>query len=381
MLRRIAAALLVTCGAAGPLPAGAQRYWDRSFTPFAYYSTTDGFWVAGWARFYSPVIGTAERPEPHLAWVELRGGASTEGSHFIHAEAQAPAWWDGWRLALSLDLERRNRYGYYGLGNETFYSSDSTRAGRPYFYRVSRSLTSARVTVQRRVAGPVRVLVGGVVSRTDYRGLPGETVFERDAGSGAIDPGEIPFADAAWRTGLVLDTRDHEVDPHRGALVEALYGSGRGYRRITGSARVWVQPARKVVLLARAAGERATGALPLAALGELEASADPIVAVGGYRSLRGYPEGRFTGPGKILAGIELRYAVFFVPPYEVKVFGFYDAGRVFAAGEEFRVTTDGLHSGGGAGVAARLGRNAILVLGAGFTGEGWQLLLDTRWSY
>jgi hypothetical protein len=377
---RLPAALLAL-GVTAPTPLAAQRYWDYTYAPGAYYSTVDGFWVGGFARAFSPVIGVEERPEPHLAWADLRGGASTEGSYFVHVEGQAPAWWNGWRAALLLARERHNRLGYYGLGNETVFSRDSTGDDRPYFYRVSRTAVYARATVQRRLVGPVRLLAGASVSHTDYRGLPGATVFERDLASGALDPGSVPFADAVVRIGVVVDTRDHEIDPHAGVLLEALYTVGRGYRRATGSARVYVRPVPKLTLAARAAAETVTGEAPLAALGVLESSESPTVAVGGYHSLRGYAPGRFTGRAKLLAGLEIRHALVFAPPYEVKAFAFYDAGRVFGANEALRLSTTGLHGAGGAGGAARLGRNTLVVLGAGFTAEGWDLLLETRWSY
>jgi outer membrane protein assembly factor BamA len=327
------------------------------------------------------VIGVAERPEPHLAWGAIQAGASTQGSYFVRGEAQAPAWWDGWRAGVTLTLERRNRLGYYGLGNGTFYSADSTAGDRPYFYRVGRTIASARATVQRRIAGSLRALAGATVSRTDYRALPGETRFARDIGAAILDPRDIPFSDASVRAGLVFDARDHEIDPHAGIFLEALYSAGSGYRRATGSIRWFAHPLAKLVLAARAAGERITGDPPLATQHVMEASADPVVAVGGYHSLRGYPDGRFTGPGKLLAGLEARYALILLPPYELKLFGFYDVGRVFGPGETFRVTTDGLHAAGGGGAAARLGRNTLLVVGAGFTDEGWQLLFQTGWAY
>jgi len=372
---------LVALGVAGSGPLAAQRYWDRTFAPGGYYSITDGFWLGAYGRVFSPVIGARDRPEPHLAWVDLRGGASTEGSFFVNVEAQAPAWWEGWRLALLLTHQRQNRLGYYGLGNATVFSADSVGVARPYFYRVSRTTTAARASLQRRVVGPVRVLAGVTLSRTDHRDLPGETLFERHLATGALDADDIPFADAAVRAGVVVDTRDHEIDPHSGVFLEGLYTTGKGYRRVTGSARVYLRPVPKLFLAARIAGETVSGGAPLAVLGVLESSENPVVAVGGYQSLRGYRPGRFTGPDKLLAGLEVRYAVVLAPPYEVKLFGFYDLGRVFSTTEPFRLGTDGLHGGGGGGGAARIGRNTLFVLGAGFTPEGWDLLLETRWSY
>jgi outer membrane protein assembly factor BamA len=122
--------------------------------------------------------------------------------------------------------------------------------------------------------------------------------------------------------------------------------------------------------------------VPLAAMELMETSERPFVAVGGYNSLRSYYNGRFTGPGKLIGGLEARYAVLLVPSLvEVKLVAFYDAGRVFGPGEGVRLTTNGLHRAGGAELAARLLRNSLLVMGYGQGSDGGRFLLGTSWSY
>jgi len=56
-------------------------------------------------------VGFVERPEPNLAAVNFDIGASTQGSRFFVADAQAPAWWDGWRANLTITTARANRLG------------------------------------------------------------------------------------------------------------------------------------------------------------------------------------------------------------------------------------------------------------------------------
>jgi outer membrane protein assembly factor BamA len=114
----------------------------------------------------------------------------------------------------------------------------------------------------------------------------------------------------------------------------------------------------------------------------MESSERPFVTLGGYYSLRGYYDGRFAGPGKLLGGLEARYSLLWAPSVlEVKLVGFYDVGRVFGQGEDVRFTTDGLHHGGGGELAARFGRNTLIVLGVGAGAEGAQFLFGTTWSY
>jgi hypothetical protein len=89
-----------------------------------------------------------------------------------------------------------------------------------------------------------------------------------------------------------------------------------------------------------------------------------------------------VGPGKLIGGIEARYALIWKPTLvEVKLVGFYEAGRVFGPGEEWRLTTDGLHPGGGAAVAVRLLRNALFTMGFAAGDEGWRFLWASGWSF
>lgn len=378
-MRRLGAALALA--ALGPAALAAQRAWVDQLYPYAYYSTVDGFWIAGRYGWYSP-LGLTDRPEPNFASIKLDAGASTQGSYVVVVDAQAPAYWDGWRLGLTLTAARANRLGYYGQGNDTPYDADSVTPARPYFYQVSRTIGSARLTVQRRIIGPLRVLGGSSLEHTGFRELPGESWFQRDRVAGIVRPGEVPFTDRVLRGGLIVDWRDQEVDPHRGVFVEGLVGRGRGYTRTTAGARVYLHPFEKVMVAARLAGERMTGSPPVAAQLTMESSEGPFIALGGYRSLRGYYDARFVGPGKLIGGVELRYALVWMPRVlEVKLVAFYDWGRVFAAGESVRLTSDGLHKSAGGEIAVALLRNTVFVLGAGRGSEGTQLLFGTTWSY
>lgn len=320
-------------------------------------------------------MGFADRPEPNFGRVALDVGASTQGSHAFIIDAQAPAYWDGWRLGLTLSLTRANRLGYFGQGNTTVYDRDSTAGpGRSYFYRVSRANRSARLTIQRKIVGPLRMLVGGSLERTAFRALPGVSRYQRDSTG--------PFADRVARAGLVLDTRDVEVDPHRGVFAEALVGRGRGYTRTSASLHVYAHPLERLVLAARVGGENITGTAPLATQQTLETSEGPVVALGGFRSLRGYYDGRFVGPGKIVGGVEARYGLLWAPRLlEVKLFAFYDAGRVFGPGESVRLTRQGLHAALGGGVAVALMRNTLVLLEGGKGTERMQVTFATAWSF
>ena len=367
--------------AVSALPLGAQQAWRSSLYPYAYYSTIDGLWGAGHYGVSRP-IGFVERPELNAAAVTFDASASTRGSYTLVADAQAPAHWAGWRAALTLTAARENRLGFYGLGNATRYVADSVSPAQAYFYRVSRAHASIRATIQRQLVGPLRAVAGATIERTDFHALPGTSVFRQAVATGVVDSTSIPFTDKTIRAGLVLDTRDNELDPHTGIFLEGLFASGPGYTRTTAGARVYVHPLERLVIAARLGGEGMGGRPPLAAQLVMESSERPYIAVGGYRSLRGYYDARFVGPGKLLAGLEARFAPLWAPSVlEMMLVGFYDAGRVFAPGEGFRLTTQDLHRSGGGEIAIRFMRNSLLVVGVGAGDEGAQLLFGTQWSY
>jgi hypothetical protein len=287
--------------------------------------------------------------------------------------------WDGWRAGITLDALRSNRLGYFGIGNDTPFDLDSVTPANPFFYKVSRKSELARLQLQRRLIGPVRLLVGGSLEHTSFRVLPGDGLFVRDQGGGVAD--STPFDDAAVRAGLVADTRDNELDPHAGLLAEVLVSGARHYSRTTLGVQAYAHPFEKLVLAGRLLGERMSGAPSVSVMQAIESSGRPYIGVGGYRSLRGYYDSRFIGPDKLLGGIEVRYALLYAPTLlEVKLVGFYDVGRVFPAGG-LRLTTQDLHSSAGGELMLRLGRNGVLVAGAGFGEDGGQFLFGSTWSY
>ncbi len=220
-----AAAAVAACALAPSL--GAQRVWRGNLYPYLYYSSADGVWGAAHYGLTSP-LGFAEQPQPNTAAFALDVGASTQGSYSLIVDAQAPAYWNGWRLGLTLTAARDNRLGFYGLGNDTPFASDSVTASAPYFYKVSRTHAGGRLTMQRRVLGPLRLFAGATIERTDFRALPGGSVFRRDLATGAVDSTAIPFTDRSVHAGIVLDTRDNELAPHAGLLPSSRWSRASG---------------------------------------------------------------------------------------------------------------------------------------------------------
>jgi len=361
-----------------PADVNAQRVWNTAFYPTFRYSTVDGFWGSANVAIATP-IGFTERREAYAARYAFSAGWSTSGSYAYIADAALPAYWEGWRLRVTAAATRDNRLGFYGIGNETPYAPESVTALDPFYYRVSRSRSYARLTLGRQIVGPLRAFVGGTIERTSFRALPGTSVFRMTL---AGDSTQSPVVDKALRGGLVYDTRDNEADPHSGVYMEALFARGTGYTRTGGGVRGVVSPSSRLTLAGRVAGEEMTGTPPVAEQLQMESNEQSFLALGGYHSLRGFYDARFIGADKLLGGIEARYALVSSPTVVKLVLGgFYDTGRVFDPGESFQLTTSGLHHTGGGELALRFLRNALLVIGVGAGDEGAQLLFAGSWSY
>jgi hypothetical protein len=134
-----------------------------------------------------------------------------------------------------------------------------------------------------------------------------------------------------------LDSRNTEVAPGRGVLARldaeynpVTWGRGAGsFGSIEGSVATYLSPfpTDRVSLAVRAAGRRVWGE---------EVPYFESAFLGGNRSLRGYPSGRFAGDRALYGNAELRLKLFdsrLLFPVEIGVLGLADAGRVWYKGE------------------------------------------------
>jgi outer membrane protein assembly factor BamA len=363
--------------------------WLDVAYPKLFYTLRDGLTAGGYFAFISPFgFADYDRPPAYRASFALDGQISTSGSRELELEARLPGWFDGWRLTGTLAAQQRVRENYYGIGNSTQIENGQVNPQQPYYYRSRNLRLLARGEVQRRVAGPLRVLAGIHAERWRIDTLPGPSRLARDLSLGADPTIGRATREVALRAGLVLDSRDNEVAPHRGVLVEVLYADARGgwgsevdYTRTTVSAAGYVPIGPQVVVAARVVGEGLGGTPRLGSFYRVEASDRFYEGVGGPASHRGLEEHRLLGRNKLFGNLDLRYDAYAIPTLaRVTLVGFLDAGRVFEP-EPFRLTTTGLKVGAGGGLFAQIGRAGILgtTLGLGPDGLSWQV--HTRWTY
>ena len=371
-------------------PLAAQEPWRASYYPYPLKGPNDQLslvlhYQVGQAADYADRV-------PFGRSFSVEGGINASGSRFLITRCKAPRMADGWRLYGEAGATRENRFGYFGLGNDTEETDDADLETNPYSDRVRRSRTYARLDVTRRISGPFHVAAGVSFTHSSYGSLPGESHFLNDffpippclpeveecarAGS---DPGDDDFA---GRVGLVLDTRDDEFVPGRGVLIEAgaEFGSGgQGYSGLYGLASGFATPYEGAVIAGRFLVRSLQSEAPLDARSTLYAWERSVPLLGGPESHRSFVYGRYTGRQALAANLEYRQDVLNFGDFgAISAVGFFDGGMVQ---ENADLESNKLHIGAGAGLAFRILRSTVLQLNFAGGPDGFQFSMGTGWAF
>jgi hypothetical protein len=387
---RIALALLLAAAgpAAAQLPAifPAGSVWKDLFYPKLFWTTREGLTTGAYFGVALPARYADRTPAPYRILMALDGQISTSGSRYVELDAWAPAMADGWRFHLTLALKHWKREPYFGLGNGTTADSGDIGGGDPY-YRIERVRNYARGDVQRRVAGPLRVLLGFHLEHWFLDTLVTASALGGERAAGSLDRIGVGTTDASLRIGLVFDTRDREAAPRRGVLLEAIHARADAdvlgditYSRTSLSARGFLSFGERWGLAGRIAGRTMGGRPPLGARFTIEESDREYSGLGGPESHRGVFWNRFVDADMLLGNVEVRYALI---PYFLRTIavGFVDVGRVFGPGD-LTLTTDGLKVGGGAGLLVHFGsETAVLGFTTALGPDGLNLLAHYAWTF
>ena len=300
------------------------------------------------------------------------------GGRYALVQFSGPQRWRGWRVRGGALAERLVRFGYFGLGNDTEKDSDLLTEDNPFLYRVRRTRYRGEAEVTRRIHGPLQVALQGAFEQVRFSTLPGPSLFRQDFGEG------IEENDATARLALVYDTRDNEYNTHRGLLLEggALLGSGHdGYSGIYSILRGFMMPREGTVIAARVVGAGMWNISTLNAHYTLPGWERGLTVLGGEWSNRAFDTGRFAGEATLFGNLEVRHDLLPLGDLgAVTLLGFVDAGRVFE-GEDFRLTTDDLHVGGGGGIAVRVLRSTIFVFNFAGGGDEFNFTMSTSWMF
>jgi len=372
-----AATGLAALALAAPAAARAQvpeEPWSFVLFPVPTYSSLEGLGavlVGGWWKSAPP------GPIPSGAAIDPGASISTSGTETFSLTYNNPGRVPGWRFLVIGGYERFRRAPYFGLGNDSRIddSLEAANGGDSHYYRYSLTRTTALVGVQRRVAGPVRVLLGAQYRHYRAEALGGApTALGTDLASGAAsDTGTTNGLEV--RAALLLDTRDEEASPSRGIFVEAvaaraLKGAGDfDYTRWAFDASEFVRLGTETVAAFRQSAQLAFGALPFYVAYERLTSWLPEDGFGGTTTLRQNIQGRWLGPNTALASADLRYkywdATLGLSPIRLWLVTHADAGRVWNQNERFRWS--GLHSGYGVGAIAQFGRASFFGFEVGWS--------------
>jgi outer membrane protein assembly factor BamA len=297
----------------------------------------------------------------------------------------------GWRLSAYLGREQHLATPYYGLGNETSRNESAEEPPNPYFYRYGRTGIRLNTDVQRSIAGPLRVLVGGGFRTTKIDMTPfdsGSTLIMQEYAGFAFPDDRA----STWRTGLVYDTRDRETGPTRGQWIEGLYQHGSkssrpdgDFERLTGSARVYVSLTDRLVWAQRLVAQNVSGTVEFYDLFAIQNSYKDDEGLGGSGTLRGLPKNRFIGRGVLFANEELRWRAsdFRLRGRESAVIlsGFLDAGRVWYRGISMDGILSDYHVGFGGGVRLRYGPNFVVALDVAHSKEATPIYIGLGYPF
>lgn len=370
------------------LPLFGERWTEVSY-PKVLWTERDGFFVGLYYGQIRPMsYDDYDDPERYHAAVSVDAQITSSGRKDLELAVRLPKLVPGWRFQTILTGFRHPRDPYFGLGNSTEYARDSARGERYRFYDADRRALQVRGEVQRRIAAGLRVLGGIHVESRRIVTPPGPSVLAQDQAAGLVPTGGLRETDAAWRFGLVFDTRDDEVAPSSGVKLELIHGvadsnllGDLSYTRTTAFAAGFVPLGDATVLAARVLGQRMGGSPSVGSYYLIEASDDPYEGLGGQDSHRALQDNRFLGRHKLLGSLDVRHHVVNVETLlAVTLVGFVDAGRVFE-GEAFRLTTGGLTVGGGVGLFLRWGRTGVLGSTWGWATDGIVWQVNTRWAY
>jgi len=373
----------------GSGPLAAQEPWKASYYPYLLKSPNDQLSLVVHYQ-YGQAADYVDRV-PFTKSLSLEGGINASGSRFAVARYKAPRLAPGWRLQAEAGAVRENRFGYFGLGNDTPSDYDLP-AGYDYYTRVSRNRYFGRLEVTRQIVGPLQVAVAGGVTDASYTALPGGSQFQDDyfavppclpPGSNCPPPPGDPSAtDATARLTLLFDTRDNEFVTTKGVFAEGglFAGSaGHGYNGYYGIARGYLPLWIGSVFAVRIVGRHLSEDAPLDARYDLSSWERNTPVLGGPESHRSFIYGRYAGRDLLLANVEIRQTILdFADFGAIGAIAFLDAGR---AKEGLPDESNDLRIGGGAGLTLRILRSTVL--GFNFAGgpDGFRFSMGTGYTF
>jgi hypothetical protein len=178
-------------------------------------------------------------PAPLRAELKLMGRYGVTGSADFRLQFLAPALVAGWRFFLLAGTERMQRTPYFGPDNKEVVEDSLTERYSILYYRYALMRSTAFVSVQRQIAGPLWIHAAAQARNYRTSALTEQpTLFAADVAAGRVDD-TTRFKGLEGRLGFVIDTRDDWVAPKHGAYVEAVGALGRLRNEANASTRAY----------------------------------------------------------------------------------------------------------------------------------------------
>lgn len=297
-----------TAAAAPPVPPETRFTWVA--IPNASYDVDDGFGAGARAEldWYKPGYSPYQ-----LAFV-TQAFLTTNGYHHHRVRFDAPGLGPKHTLRLTGHFAYRQwlNDGYWGMGNATTLDRgvvDGTSANADKRYRYTLIQPFARLTLRGELGGPWAWFAFVAGRWSDVETYSGSLLAEE------APLGMVPGFGVQPGLGVLFDTREPELTPDRGALLEL---SVRGMPRVGAAEAEWVAvfaSARafwtlgpKVVFGSRLMGEAMFGDVPFYDLNTW-GGLTPMMGFGGSDTLRGVSFGRYHDLDKAVWNNELRIDV------------------------------------------------------------------------
>jgi len=195
------------------------------------------------------------------------------------------------------------------------------------------------------------------------------------------------------RVGVLWDTRDQEIGPHRGTWAEALVqrvstglGATNDFTPWTTTVRQYVPLGRRLTFAQRVVAQGIDGDAPFDELATIQSSFKQQEGLGGSGSIRGIPKDRYIGKALVLGNSELRWRAADFSLMRRDAFlalsGFVDAGRVWSDKLVVSEPLDDLHVGYGGGVRVGIGPSFIVSTDVGHSSESKAAIyVGLGWMY
>ena len=387
--RRVAAPILCALAVTASAVAGVCELIPRAFaaesaTPSAPSVSSEVLPLVSYSSDVGVGLGargmvqrSAPGVEPYEASLEAQGFATTIGDQFHFLFVDLPhLGGSSFRLDVLGGYRRDSSAAYYGVGDHP-----TPAAGLPDSYD---SYTEEAPVVRVRLRRPI---IGALSAIGGYRFLWQR--IDRDASSLLAQQAPLgvdggPYGEVA--AGLAWDTRDDEMEPARGVLVEATArgtAPASGSRYVAGgaflSASAYGALLPTLVLAGRVAADETWGDVPFDRLqdfGSLVAPFFQVSGVGGALTVRGLRQSEYIGHGKAIANAEVRwrFATVHVWGRDVRFssVAFADAGAVWSPGAPT------LHPGTGGGLRIAWGKLVVLRADAAYAEGGVRVYADFR---